>query len=86
MGKRCSLFLGFQQCDAQEFFSTLLDNLHEVISVCFMEALPFCHFTSFMYCILQICIIAVLQMASVVCILRFTQIWFVKVVFCKGTM
>jgi len=29
MGKRYSSFYGYQQCDAQEFFSSLLDNLHE---------------------------------------------------------
>lgn len=29
MGKRCSLFLGWHQHDAQEFFASLLDNLHE---------------------------------------------------------
>ena len=31
MSKRCSSFLGMQQCDAQEFFCTLLENLHEVM-------------------------------------------------------
>lgn len=37
MGKRYSLFVGWQQHDAQEFFASLLDNLHEDLNQSYTE-------------------------------------------------